>query len=75
MKGQLIGKVSDARKCRRQEKKGTIEGKMVGCHHRLNGHEFEQSPGDGETQGSLLCCRPWSHKELDVAEQLNNNIK
>ena len=75
VKGQLIGKGSDARKVRRQEKKGTIEDKMVGSHCRLNRHEFEQSPGDGETQGSLLCCSPWSHKKLDMAEQLNNNIK
>ena len=75
MKGQLIGKGSDARKVRRQEKKGTIEDKMVGSHCRLNRHEFEPSPGDGETQGSLLCCSPWSHKKLDMAEQLNNNIK
>ena len=46
---------------------------MVGWHHRLNGHEFEQAPGDGEGQGSLACCSPWSHKELDMTELLNNN--
>ena len=44
---------------------------MVGWHHQLNGHEFEQTPGDSEGQGSLVCCHPWGHKELDttVAEQ------
>ena len=47
------------------------EDKMVGWHHRLNGHEFEQAPGDGEGQGSLECCSPWGHKELDTTEQLN----
>ena len=45
---------------------------MVGWHHQLNGHEFEQILGDSEEQGSLECCSPWSHKELDTTEQLNN---
>ena len=36
---------------------------MVGCHHRINGHEFEQTPGDGEGQGSVVCCSPWGQKE------------
>ena len=49
------------------------EDKMVGWHHRLNGHEFEQALGDGEGQGSLECCSPWGHKESDMTEQLNNN--
>ena len=52
-KGQLIGKDPDAGKDCRQEKKGTTEDEMVGWHHRLNGHEFEQTPGDDEGQGSL----------------------
>ena len=43
---------------------------MVGWHHRLDGHEFEEAPGDGEGQA---CCSPWGHKESDVTEQLNNN--
>ena len=47
------------------------EDEMVGWHHRLNRLEFEQTPGDGEGQGSLACCGPWGHKELDVTEQLN----
>ena len=47
---------------------------MVGWLHRLDGHEFEQTPGDGEGQGSLvLCCRPWGCKESDTTERLNTN--
>ena len=46
---------------------------MVGWHHRLNGHEFEQTPGDGERQGSLACCSPSGGKESDMTEQLNNS--
>ena len=44
------------------------EVKMVGWHHRLNGHEFEQAPGFDDGQGSLMCCSPWGHKELDMTE-------
>ena len=44
---------------------------MVGWHHRLNEHESEQTPGDGEGQGSLACCSPWGHKGSDTTEQLN----
>ena len=47
---------------------------MVGWHHRLNGHEFEQDLGDGEGQGSLVCCSPWGHKESDMTERLDNPI-
>ena len=47
---------------------------MAGLHHRLNGHEFEHTPGDNEGQGSLACCSPWGHKELDRTEQLKNYI-
>ena len=43
---------------------------MVGCHQRLNGHEFEQTPGDSEGQESLTCCRLWGRKELDTTEPL-----
>ena len=46
---------------------------MVEKNHQLNGHEFEQASGDGEGQGRLECCSPWSHKELDMTEQLDNN--
>ena len=49
------------------------EDVMVGWHHRLKGHEFEQAPGVGEEQGSQACCGPWGHKELDMTERLNNN--
>ena len=45
---------------------------MVGWHHGLNGHEFEQALRVGDGQGSLACCRPWGHKESDTTEQLNN---
>ena len=48
---------------------------MVGWHHRLNGHKAEQAAGDGEGQGSLVCCSPWGRKELAMTEQLNNKIK
>ena len=46
---------------------------MLGWHHRLNGHEFEQTPRDSEGQGSLVCCSPWGHKQLDTTECLNDN--
>ena len=51
------------------------EGEMVGWHHRLNRHEFEQALGDGEGQGSLACCNPWGRKQSDTTEWLNNNNK
>ena len=50
-----------------------IEDEMVGWHPRLNGHEFEPAPGDGEGQGSPVCCSPWGQEESDTAEQLNNS--
>ena len=46
---------------------------MVGWHHRLNGLEFEHIPGDNEGQGSLTCCSPQGHKELDTTERVNNS--
>ena len=52
---------------------GTTEDEMVGWHHRLNGHEFEQALGVGDGQGSLACCSPGSHKELHETEQPNKN--
>ena len=54
----LIGKDPDARQDSGQEEKGTTEDELVGWHHQLNGHEFEQVPGDGGRQGSLACCSP-----------------
>ena len=56
-----------------QEEKGTTEDEMVGWHHQLNGHEFEQTPGDGEGQGSLVFCSPWGPKESEKTEGMNNN--
>ena len=50
---------------------GRRQRMMVGWYHWLNGHEFEQTPGDGKGQGSLVCCSPWGHKQLDTTEQLN----
>ena len=47
---------------------------MVGWHHRLNGYESEQTLGDTEGQGSLVCCNPWRPSELDTTERLTNNI-
>ena len=65
-KSQLIGKHPDSGKDWGQEEKGMTEDEMVGWHHRLNGHEFEQSLGDTEGQGSLACCSPWRHKKSDT---------
>ena len=45
---------------------------MVGWHHRLDGHEFEQTQGESEGQGSLACCSPWVQNESDTTQQLNN---
>ena len=56
VKSQLIRKDHDAGKEWRQEEKGTTEDEMVGWHHQLDGHEFEQTMGDGEWQGNLVCC-------------------
>ena len=47
------------------------EDKMAGWHHRLNGRVFEQAPGVGDGQGSLVCCSPWGYKETDTTEQLS----
>ena len=68
-KNWLIGKDPDAGKDWRQEEKGMTEDEMVGWHHWLDGHK--QAPGVGDGQGSLVCCSPWSHKELDTTEWLN----
>ena len=72
-KNWLIGKDPDAGKDWRLEEKGMTEDEMIERHHWLNGHEFEQAPGDGEGQGSLACCSPWHHKDSDLSEGLNNN--
>ena len=71
VKNWLVGKDPDGGKDWGQEVKGTTEDEMVGWHHRHDGHEFEQAPGVGDGQGSLVCCSPWGRKELDTTEQLN----
>ena len=73
VKNWLIGKDPDAGKDWRREEKGTAEDEMIRWHYHLNGHEFEQAPGDDEGQGSPVCCSPWGHKESDMTDQLNNN--
>ena len=74
-KSQLNIKDPGAGKDCGQEEMGAWEDEMVGWHHRFNRHEFGQSAGDSEGQGSLLCCSPWGHKESDTTEWLNNNNK
>ena len=74
-KSWLIWKDPDAGKDWGQEEKGATEDEIVGWHHQFNGHEFEQTQGDSEGQGSLMCCSPWGHKELDTIYWLNNNRK
>ena len=64
-KNWLLGKDPEAGRDWRQEK-GMTEDEMVGWHHWLNGHEFEQALGVGNGQGSLVCCSPWGGKELDT---------
>ena len=56
-----------------KSKKGRTEDEIFGWHHKLNGHKFEQTPGDSEGQGSLECCSPWGCKASDMTEQQNNN--
>ena len=71
MKTWPIWKDLEAGKDWRQEEKGTSEDEMVGWHHELFGHEFEQTLGVGDGQGSLACCSPWRCKESDMTKQLN----
>ena len=65
-KSWLIWKDPDAGKDWGREEEGMTEDEMVGWHHQLEGHEFEQAPGVGDGQGSLACCSPWGCKESDV---------
>ena len=69
-KNLLLEKDPDARKELRQEEKGMTENEIVGWHHQLDAHEFEQALGVGDGQGSPTCCSPWGHKELGMTEQL-----
>ena len=71
-KSWLTGRDPVAGKDWRQEEKGTTEDEIVGWHHWLNGHEFEEAPGEGERQRSLACCSPWGLKKSDMTEWLNN---
>ena len=71
VKNWLVGKDPDAGKDWKQEEKGMTEDEMVGWYHQLNGHEFEQAPGVGDGQGSLVCGSLCGCKELDTTEPLN----
>ena len=73
VKSRLTEKYPDAGKDWGQEEKGAMEDTMIGWHHWLNGHEFEQTLEDSEGQWSLVCCSSWGHKELDTTYQVNNN--
>ena len=68
MKSRLIGKDPDTSTGCGQEEKGATEDEMVGWHHQLSGHEFDQTQEDSAGQGSLACCSSWGHKELDMTE-------
>ena len=71
VKSWLIWKDPDAGKDWKQEEKGTTDDKMVGWHHRLNGHGFGWTPGIGDGQGGLKCCSSRGRKESDTTEWLN----
>ena len=68
VKSWITGKDPNAVQDWGQGEKGATEDEMVGWHHRLNGHEFEQTPGDSEGQRSLVSCSPWSRKESDTTQ-------
>ena len=70
-KSWLIGKDSDVGRDWGQEEKGMTEDEMAGWHHRLNGREFEWTPGVGDGQGGLACCDSWGRKESDTTQWLN----
>ena len=63
----MLGKIEGRRRRGRQNE-------MVGWHHRLDGHRFEQAVGVGDGQGSLVCCSPWGHKELDTTKRLKRTL-
>ena len=71
VKSWPIGKDSAAGRDWGQEEKGTTEDEMAGWHHRLDGREFEWTPGDGDGQGGLACCNSWGCKESDTTERMN----
>ena len=72
-RAESLEKDLDAGKDWGQQEKGVTEDEMVRWHLQLNGYEFEQTSRDNEGWGSLVCCSPWGHKELDTTEQLNNS--
>ena len=71
VKNWFIVKDPDGGKDWRQAEKGRTEDEIVGRHHRLNGHEFEETLAVGDGQGCLTCCSPWGCKESNMTEQLN----
>ena len=75
VKNWLTGKNPDAGKDWKQEEMGTTEDEMVGWHHQLNGHEFEQAPGVGDGQGGLVCCSPWGHSQTWLSDWTDLNWK
>ena len=74
VKNRLLGKDSGAGRDWRQEGKGMTEDEMVGWHHWLDGHKFEQALEVVAGQGSLACCSPWGHQESNMTEQLNHRL-
>ena len=72
---QLTGKVPDAGKDWGHKGERVSEDDMAGWHHWCCGRELGQTSGDGEGQGSVACCSPWDHEELDTSGWLNNNAK
>ena len=73
-KSWLTGKDPDAGKDWGQKEKGATEDEMVGWHHWLNGHEFEQTQGDSEGKRNLASCSSWGHKEFEMTQWLKDNI-
>ena len=73
-KSQLIGKDLDAEKDWRQKEKTAAKGEIIRLHHQLSGDKSEETPGDGEGQGSLECCSRQGLEESDTTERLNNNV-
>ena len=72
-KNWLIWKNPDTGKDWRQEEKGTTEDEMIGWYHQLSGHKSEQTPGDSEGQGSLVCCSPWGWKsQTQLSDWIRN---
>ena len=61
----MLGKIEGRRR------RGTTKDEMVGWHHRLNGHEFGETPGAGDGQAGLACCGSWGHKESDMTKRLD----